>query len=209
MPSRATQIVKPGVYSVADIRDLLGPPPILSGEDSGAYEALHDQIRTAVTPKDVLEEIWVRDVADLVWEALRLRRLKATLFSTQAHRGLGELLKPLVDYNDRHHLVESWARREASGVAKVNAILKKAKLNDEAITAETFAISAETFEKIDRLITQVEVRRNAMLREIDRHRDALGQRLRDATLNLLPDGEFKEIENAKAPTNETHGAHDS
>jgi len=198
MPSRATQIVKPGVSSVADIRDLLGPPPILSGEDPGAYEALHDHIRTAVAPKDALEEIWVRDVADLVWEALRLRRLKASLFDTAAHKGLSELLKPLLPYMQISNLVESWARREPNAVAKVKELLKNAELDEDAIVAETFAVSAETFEKMDRLIAQAEVRRNAILREIDRHRDALAQRLREVALKLLPDGEFKEVESAKA-----------
>ena len=33
----------------------------------------------AIKPKDVLEEMWVRDVVDLTWETLRMRRLKAAL----------------------------------------------------------------------------------------------------------------------------------
>ena len=34
-------------------------------------------------PKDFLEEIWVRDVADLSWEVFRLRRIKAKLWTSQ------------------------------------------------------------------------------------------------------------------------------
>jgi hypothetical protein len=198
MPPRAKQIAKSGVSSVSNIRDLLGPPPILSGEDSGAYEAFQHQIRTAVGPKDALEEIWVRDVTDLAWEVLRLRRLKAKLFRTTAHKGLTELLRWHVTGHELTFLVESWVLRDGKGIAKVKALLKSAELDEEAIFTETIAADAETFERFDRLIAQAEIRRNAILREIDRRRDALAQRLREATGKLLSDADFKGIVSAEA-----------
>ncbi len=36
-----------------------------------------------MNPKDFLEEIWIRDIADLSWEVLRLRRVKAKLWTSQ------------------------------------------------------------------------------------------------------------------------------
>jgi hypothetical protein len=51
-----------------------GPPPLITGEDQAQYEAMRDQISAAVGPLDFLEEIWVNDVVNLVWETLRLRR---------------------------------------------------------------------------------------------------------------------------------------
>ena len=68
---------------------------MLDGEDAGAYDALYGHIRTAVAPRDVLEEIWARDVVDNVWETLRLRRLKVKLMRASAHEGLDRLLRPL------------------------------------------------------------------------------------------------------------------
>jgi len=38
---------------------------------------MRDQISAAVRPLDFLEEIWVNGVVNLVWETLRLRRLRA------------------------------------------------------------------------------------------------------------------------------------
>jgi hypothetical protein len=52
-----------------------GPPPLIAGENQSQYEAMREQISAAVGPFDFLEEIWVNDVINLVWEALRLRRL--------------------------------------------------------------------------------------------------------------------------------------
>jgi hypothetical protein len=56
---------------------LFGPPPLIEGEDTRAYDELLTQISTAVKPANIPEDIWVQDIVDLVWEALRLRRLKA------------------------------------------------------------------------------------------------------------------------------------
>jgi hypothetical protein len=78
-----------------EIQSLFGPAPLLEGEDASAYEALNSRIRSAIAPNDIIEEIWVRDVLDLLWETMRLRRLKAKLMRAAAHEGLDELLRPL------------------------------------------------------------------------------------------------------------------
>ena len=59
-----------------------GPPPLIAGEDQAQYEAMRDQISAAVQPLDFLEEIWVNDVVNLVWETQRLRRLRAELLQS-------------------------------------------------------------------------------------------------------------------------------
>ena len=51
---------------------------LLAGEDLAHYERLSAQVTAAVEPCDVIEVFWVRDVVDLLWEVLRLRRLKAS-----------------------------------------------------------------------------------------------------------------------------------
>jgi hypothetical protein len=91
---------------------LFGPPPLLEGEDTAAYDELLVRISGAVKPADIFEEIWVRDIVDLVWEALRLRRLKANLMTTVAHKGLREILEQLMDWDDAQDLTDAWAARE-------------------------------------------------------------------------------------------------
>src|SRR5262249_57846884 len=56
---------------------LFGPPPLFDGEDTEIYDQLVREISTAVTPADIFENIWVRDVVDLTLEVFRLRRLTA------------------------------------------------------------------------------------------------------------------------------------
>ena len=73
-------------------RALFGPPPLFEGEDSKIYDQLVTEIFNAVTPADILEEIWLRDVVDLTIDVLRLRRLKADLMNANALKGPTENL---------------------------------------------------------------------------------------------------------------------
>lgn len=172
---------------------LLGPPPILAGEDVNSYDALYSRIRGAVDPKDVIEEFWVRDIVDLLWEALRLRRLKAWLMAAAAPEGLAKLLTPLVpNYSQRASLVRDWAGKKGDALQEVSLLLKEAGLDEMAIAAETLLVKIDAFERIDRLIMQAETRRNAVLREIDRRREAVAHRLREAAA-IIDDAEFREI----------------
>src|SRR5262245_29067373 len=77
--------------------DLFGPPPLFDGENTESYDELLARISAAVKPADILEEIWVRDIVDLAWEALRLRKLKANLMTATAYKGLEQILEPLVE----------------------------------------------------------------------------------------------------------------
>ena len=183
---------KPKRPPAADLQALFGPPALLEGEDLADYRRLEASVRAAVTPRDVLEEIWTRDFVDLFWETLRLRRLKAKLMRAAAHDGLRKVLQPLVSYLELLHLVEAWAQRDLEAVARVNALLAQAGLGPEAIAAQTLLAHLDAFERIDHMIMQTEARRNMVLREIDRHRDVLARRLREISATI-EDAEFTQI----------------
>ena len=70
--------------------------PLIPGDDTSGYDTLLAGISATVQPGDLLEEAWVRDVADLIWEAVRLRRLKAARLTTHAPaRAWSRLLESL------------------------------------------------------------------------------------------------------------------
>jgi hypothetical protein len=57
-----------------------------------------------------------------------------------------------------------------------------------------YRLSLDDIERIDRVIASAEARRNAVLREVDRHRSGLAQTLRSA-MEEPEDAEFEVIEN--------------
>jgi hypothetical protein len=105
--------------------DLLGPAPLFEGEDTAAYDELLARISGAVKPADIFEEIWVRDIVDLVWETLRLRRLKANLMTAEAYKGLEQILVPLVGFLQREDLAKAWAARDQSAIKRVDKLLRR------------------------------------------------------------------------------------
>jgi hypothetical protein len=74
-------------------RALLGQLPLIRGEDGCAYNELCARIAAAVKPKDFIEEIWVRDVADLSWEVFRLRRIKAKVWTSNVAAAIRSTLR--------------------------------------------------------------------------------------------------------------------
>ena len=174
--------------------DLLPPSQvILKGEDEEQYRQLLDEITRSVDPTDIIEQFWVRDVTDLLWEALRLRRLKGSLLHAATRQGLSSVLVTLVGPLNVEALAESWFSGEQSAKQKVDQLLKEAGLSFDIVLAEGLAAKLDHIERIDRMIASAEARRNAVLREISRHRDAVAARLARAS-QAIEEAEFAEVD---------------
>src|SRR5262249_43683264 len=75
-----------------------GAPPLLQGEDPRAYDDLLLRVFGALSSRDVLEEIWVRDIVDYTWQALQFRRLKIILLTSKMKLAIVRLIRePLQD----------------------------------------------------------------------------------------------------------------
>jgi len=157
----------------APLSDLayLGAPAIVPGDDSAGYDTLLARMIADVRPGNVMEEAWTRDVADLVWEAARLRRLKAALMTACADHGMQQLLQSLNVHGNTFEIARRWAARELLAVAEVDAVLAGAGLGMNHVMARTLALRLDDIERIDRMTASVEVRRAAILREIGHHRE--------------------------------------
>jgi hypothetical protein len=167
--------------------DLFGPPPLFEGEDPKAYDEFLTRISTAVKPVDIIEDIWVRDFVDLTFDVFRLRRLKANV------KGLSETLAPFVGRLEAETLAEAWAARRSDVAEEVDKALASAGLSMDAVMAQTLSLKLDDIERIDHMTAIAEARRNTTLREIDRHRETLGQKLRRA-VPQLEDGQLRAIE---------------
>jgi hypothetical protein len=178
----------------------LPPPRLVNGEDAATYDQLAARIMAAVAPANVIEEIWVRDVVDLVWDVVRLRRLKAGLFTVGASDGMVAILRAI---GENRYLAREWAARKPEAVSAVNTHLSAAGLDMEHVNTSTFAVRIAEFERIERMLAAAEVRRAAALNAIDNRRVA--ERLRAAALAAeqaaappIEEGEFALVPAADA-----------
>ena len=175
----------------AELADVLGPPRLLKGEDEKGHTYLADQIRLAVAPKTIIEEILARDIADLTWEVLRLRKLKAELVSLRWHGTIWDLAERKLGQTKASALGKAWNQDGHPGQLK-SALLEHG-VDDDTINAEVLAQNIGEIERFDRLIASAEGRRNALLREIDRHRDAVQMRRLREAVTSIEDAEFEDV----------------
>ena len=94
-------------------------------------------------------------------------------------------------------LVQEYVRREPDAVTQVHELLTDAGVSMDGLMANALAEKLDDIERIDRLTTIAENRRNASLREIDRRRAVLGETLR-RSVQEIEDGEFEVIETTPA-----------
>ena len=98
---------------------------------------------------------------------------------------------------ERDKLADSWTAGDDAARAKVDVILNKAGLTIDEATAKTLQDKLDSFERLDRMLASAEARRNNALREIDRHRDTLGGRVR-RSIEEIEDAEFRDVETGEA-----------
>jgi hypothetical protein len=166
---------------------------------------------------DLYRDYFVRDLVEILEENLPQEQAKfAQTLAQQCSRNekdaVGTVNKILnraglkmdqVVEGARDHkvkaLVKEYAQREPDAVTLIDELLSSAGKSIDIVMAEALAWALDDVERVDRLATIAEGRRNASLREIDRRRPILAETLRQSVRQIESD-ELKVIEMAPART---------
>jgi len=171
--------------------DFFGRPPLLESEDAAKYDELLARVTETVRPSDWIEEIWIKDIVYLSWEVWRLRRLKMNLHVASIPDAIAKMLvRPgklelitdaegeegvafvgRIDPPDAEALAQKWAAKDPSAVDEVKELLAAHGQTMDTVEVRALVLALDSIERIDRSIMNMEMRRNAVLREIDRRRD--------------------------------------
>jgi hypothetical protein len=89
-------------------------------------------------------------------------------------------------------LVKQYVRRETDAVTLIDELLTAAGASMGSFMANALTEKLDDIERIDRLTSIAESRRNASLREIDRRRAVLGETLR-RSVQEIEEAEFEEV----------------
>jgi hypothetical protein len=216
MPNKNNNNVPAQTQAVSRLA-IFGPPPLLAGEDPAAYGDLLARVSGHLKPSDIFEEIWMREITDLIWENLRWRRQLTSFIKTAVAQRLEKIPQPLVSkpasrkgsFLARMHAAEealdaapnpvrTWTAADPAAKQRVDELLTSAGLTMDDLTAQAVAQELDKIESFNRLIASAEWRRNTLLREIERRRASFAQKLRNE-VHKIEDAEFKTIE-AGEPT---------
>jgi hypothetical protein len=186
--------------SKSEVDSILGPPPILPGEDVSAYETLIARVCADLEPADIIEEIWVRDIVYHTWEILRWRRIKKICVSLKLYNGLPEMFTQLLRSTPEAaaQLTSRWSNGDPILLEVLKQLEKQNGFSIVDAVDVAFFTELDNVERIDRLLSILESRRNAVLREIERRRATLGQSLR-RKLQQVEDAESRVIKLKSTP----------
>jgi hypothetical protein len=176
--------------------------PVLITESVDEFVALRKQLDDEIGPNGIIEQAWVDDLAAVMWEILRLLRIKAEILNGVFRKALIKILKQIwsedfEDYPERDRDIEDlawqWLGNDSDAKAKVSELLGQHQLDETAIEAEAFRMRAEDLEKLDYMLSRAELRREKLLTGIAAFRQGLGKLLRQVSDQLLEQAEPRQI----------------
>ena len=170
-------------FSVEDLDEIFGNPPLIYGEDIKDYEALEHHILSTISPCDAMEQIWTRDIVDARWEIMRYKKIKASILNASRHKSLKALKQDL--YGHMANTVEL----EAKTYDKAE---KELGFPQGSLLAAGYVIHLENLTTLDNNIFKLECRRNDAYRQLEAYRNSKSKKRSDVTdLQAQPVGDKK------------------
>ena len=182
---------------------LIPTAPLLLTEYKDEFNLIRDTLNEQIKPRGIIEQMYVEDIAYLVWEILRLRRGKVAILNLAFRDALTEVVMQLL------HKPGDWKNRQKDHAEKlarewfsdpdvkkqIAGLLREFNLDETAFEAEAFRKSADDLEGIDRLMASAEARRDKALVCIAQYRGDFGALLRERSDRLV-DGKVLKLEHA-------------
>ena len=181
---------------------LLPRPPLLMTESREHFDQVRNSLEREIQPRGTIEQMYVHDMAYIVWEIRRLRRCKDTIINVAFRTGLERVLQQLL-----RRPSDSWADRwEIEGLAlrwftdpkakkEVTELLQEFELDEVAIEAEAIRECSQSLEQLDRMLRSLEARRDRTLALVTEYRVNLAHQLRGSAERMLQDSNVRRLDN--------------
>jgi hypothetical protein len=177
-------------FNLSDrLRPLFCTPSLMSGEDAEVYAELYARIEELAQPKDVWDQMMVADAVNHFWEQQRYRRSTGAIINSGRRSALQKILRDGIGLNaeDAAAVADLYfdvTRCEVDQVifytdpavlpktrAGVIALLKKHGFTETDIDRVAMESSVETLASLENLALKHELRREAILCELERRRE--------------------------------------
>jgi hypothetical protein len=198
------------IINSAELKELLGPPAVLSSEDVKAYDEILARLMECLGPRDFMEQLLIKQFVDGTWDVMRYTRHKSLAIERKARQ--------LREYQVKRDKMQSQMKHKGSQPYPATELGRMNELEDtientgndvDAIldrpTAELD--HARALEKsivyhlqLDQSLNTAVARRDDALVQLERYRRGLGKRLRKASEEII-DAEFNDVgHESKDPT---------
>ena len=167
---------------------LLPRPPLLMTESREDFDQVRNSLEREIQPRGLIEQMYVDDMAYIVWEIRRLRRCKDTIINVAFRAGLKRVLQLLcgpdeTEFFNSYEEIDDLALRwftDPKAKKEVSELLGKFQLDESAIEAEAIRDSSQDLEQLDKMLRSLEARRDRALALVVEYRVNLAHQLREA-----------------------------
>jgi hypothetical protein len=154
---------------LAEIKTLCGQPPVLTTESSEAYTTMLLRLIESIRPRDFIERLFCRHIADYTWEIIRYTRHKMLLMERR-HRQAS--IK--VASQKKQAITEPSTDATRASLKEIEAVMLQSPT--EFNHAEALEHGIDYAERLDKLLNAATARRDDVLRQLERYRDGLSAR---------------------------------
>jgi hypothetical protein len=195
--------------SLAEMKALLPPMPVLANESQEQFEKLFDQVARALNVQDPVELIYIRDFVRASWEIALYTRHRTVAFDRKLKGWVDDKLSHVRDRDVRRArrvklLAEYLAQRphEVGHLVELEDKVLEADVEIADILKHTpgelaynraLEGSINLHKDFEFLITSITKRRDQALEMLDRYRQGLGRRVKEVVEEIL-DAEYKVVE---------------
>jgi hypothetical protein len=181
---KTTRLAKPSRFN----------PTILTTESEKQVNAIRDELTKEIKPNGFIERMYVDDMADIIWEIQRLRRFKNCLIRNAMQLAIQNILTQVLASSDilENSQRGQLAKRMAAGwlnnqkdQAKIENTLTQFDLNENHIEAEAWRIASDDLDRIERMLTSLDYRRDKALFTIGKYRNSLAVQLNQTTQRMI------------------------
>jgi hypothetical protein len=163
---------------------------LLITESTDEFNSIRQKIEDEIKPCRIIEQIFVEDFTDIVWETRRLRRCRDAMMNASFRTSLEKVLTELLREPGESALESAFGRRaEVEDLAlrwftdpdarkEVMELLGQFHLDESAIEAQAMRKCFSDLERLDRRLSLLESRRRQVLLEIEAYRATLAERMR-------------------------------
>jgi hypothetical protein len=156
--------------------------PRLITESDEEFERIRQALNEELQPVGIIEQMYVEEIADVVWEIVRLKRCKAGVTNLAFHDASANLLFRLMQAGP--DVARGWIS-DPEIAKQVESELATYKLDGSVIIAEAIRKSSYDLELIENLLASLETRRDKALVRIAQYRGELGAMLRKTSDRLI------------------------
>ena len=201
--------------SVARDLSFFTKPLLLRSECEHEFDELLHALSGEIQPRGIVENLYVEEIAGIIWDILRLRRCKVTIMNMSFEKALHKLIsshfkmrRPAREEESKtvpFSLTELWQPPTKSeierskkidrlvrgwftsneGKQKVLSILRRSHLDESVIDAEVIRASFPDLQLLEKLLISLEARRDRSLRRMMEYRESFAGRVRTSTGRII------------------------